>query len=280
MNVLLTGGSGFVGRHLRRQLSSGSDVHAPTSSEMDVRDLDAVRRVFEAHKPTICIHLAAQGSQRVALEDPERTHAVNCRGAANVLEAAGSRCRVVLLSSCHVYGPPERLPVDEEHPTRGRGIYAESKMAAEAEAFARDDRDWVLVRAFNLTGPGQTDHFAASEWAHAWARGAREIQTGNLNLRRDYMDVRDACAGIELLSRRAPSRSVFNLCSGRSVLLSDLFALAAPGAKAIWDRERARSTDLPEIRGCSKRANALGWAPEISLEKSLSDLRERLSAPS
>jgi GDP-4-dehydro-6-deoxy-D-mannose reductase len=278
MRILVTGGSGFLGHHLLSQLQGTAHVLAPSSKEMDIRDAQAVRRVFQSHQPEICFHLAAQGSQRVALEAPEETDAVNRQGTAHVLEAAGSGCRVVLLSSCHVYDAPTRLPVDEEHPTRGEGPYAKSKMAAEAEAFSRRDRDWVLVRPFNLTGPGQSPEFAAADWAHQWVGGAREIQTGDLDLRRDYMDVRDACEGLRILAERAPRREIFNLCTGQAVALREVFELAAPGARPIQDKSRLRAHDVPELRGCAKKAAALGWTPKIPLSTSLSDLREGLSA--
>jgi GDP-4-dehydro-6-deoxy-D-mannose reductase len=151
-------------------------------------------------------------------------------------------------------------------------------MAAEAEAFSRRDRDWVLVRPFNLTGPGQSPEFAAADWAHQWVGGAREIQTGDLDLRRDYMDVRDACEGLRILAERAPRREIFNLCTGQAVALREVFELAAPGARPIQDKSRLRAHDVPELRGCAKKAAALGWTPKIPLSTSLSDLREGLSA--
>jgi GDP-4-dehydro-6-deoxy-D-mannose reductase len=280
MRVLLTGGTGFVGRHLQQQFDASTVVFSPTSAEMDVREPESVKKAFRGFLPNLCIHLAAQSSQRRAFQQPVQTQMLNLQGTANVLEAAGPDCRVVLFSSCHVYGEPASLPIVESHPSNGTGVYAQSKIAAEHHAMGRLDRDWTLVRLFNLTGPGQSSHFAASDWAHQWAEGLKKIQTGDLSLLRDYLDVRDACVGIRTLAERAVSRQITNICSGESVALEDVFKWAAPGATGVSDSHRIRPNEPQEIRGCSKRLRALGWQPKIPLDQSLADLRALINAQS
>lgn len=280
MRVLLTGGTGFVGQHMQQQFGASTTLFAPTSAQMDVRDAESVKKAFRGFLPNLCIHLAAQASQRRALEQPEQTHLTNVQGTANVLEAAGSNCRVVLFSSCHVYGIPQSLPIAESHPTNGTGAYAQSKIAAEHHVRGCLDRDWILLRLFNLTGPGQSSHFAASDWAHQWARGSKKIRTGDLTLRRDYLDVRDACVAIQTLAERSVSSDITNVCSGEAVALSDVFKWAAPGATAFSDPSRIRASEPKEIRGCSKAIRSMDWKPEISLIESLSQLRAQLSVQS
>lgn len=285
MKILLTGASGFIGGHLMTELIASGPVRsgtvlAPSSEEMDVRDLASVQRAFTRFQPDLCIHLAAESSQRRAAQNPGHAHAVNVQGVEFVLEAAGSHCRVVLFSSCHVLGEPEQLPMDESHPTKGQGAYAQSKIAAEQAAHQRRDRDWIILRLFNLTGPGQAAHFAPSDWAHQWVDGKRSIPTGDLSLRRDYLDVRDACRGILMAAKGSETRQTFNVCSGEAIALSQLFEWAAPGAQARQDPARFRVHDPQEIRGCSKRIRRLGWEPRISIQRSLADLRAAISVRS
>jgi GDP-4-dehydro-6-deoxy-D-mannose reductase len=277
MKVLLTGGSGFVGKHLAAQLDTEHLVFAPSSGDLDVRDFRSVQRAFSGFKPDLCIHLAAESSPKRAQRDFENTRAVNVQGVASVLEAAGSNCRVVLFSSCHVLGEPTQLPMGESHPTNGQGAYAQSKIDAEQLALQRVDREWIILRMFNLTGPGQPAHFAASDWAHQWMEGRRCITTGDLSLRRDYLDVRDACKAILAVAEKGRSRQTINICSGESVGLKQLFDWAAPGAEPDQDDARFRVNDVQEIRGCSKRIRSLGWSPQIPIKQSLADLREEIS---
>ncbi len=278
MKVLVTGGSGFVGRHLLSQMGHAEAVFAPSSLDLDVRDYRSVAAAFARFQPDLCVHLAAQASQRRARSDPERTQTVNVEGTSNVLEAAGSKCRVVVFSSCHVLGTPQTLPMKEEHPTLGHGVYALSKIAAEQVAQGRLDRDWVLARVFNLTGPGQEPHFAASDWAQQWVAGKRRIQTGDLSLRRDYLDVRDACSAVLCLAGKARERQTVNICSGEAIALSELFAWAAPDAEALQDPARFRAEEPRIIQGCSARLRSMGWAPRFSIQQSLFDLRAEISS--
>ena len=280
MKILVTGGSGFVGHHFLSQLGHAEAVFSPSSQDLDVRDYGSVVAAFRHFQPDLCVHLAAQASQRRAQTDPEGTQAVNVQGTATILEAAGPKCRVVLFSSCHVPGNPQALPMKEEHPTLGQGAYALSKIAAERVAQGRLDRDWVLARLFNLTGPGQDRHFAASDWAQQWVAGKRRIQTGDLSLRRDYLDVRDACSAVLCLAEKARSRQTINICSGEAIALSELFAWAAPYAEALQDQTRFRREEPRIIQGCSERLRSMGWAPQISIQQSLSDLRAGISSRS
>ena len=278
MRVLVTGSTGFLGRHLVQRVPGDWSVWAPSSEELDIRDFAQCQRAFQAHAPELCIHLAAQSSQRVAWTSPEHTDQVNRRGTEN-LARLSKGCRLVYMSTCHVYGLPEFIPITEDHPTHPNGAYAVSKLRGEA-AVRTHAADAVILRGFNLIGPGQSTHFAVSDWASQALAGASSISTGNLELRRDYVDVRDAADGILALGTRANGTSVLNLSSSRSVALRTLFELAAPGCKAVVEPSRLRSNDPHEIRGCGKKAVELGWSPKIALDQSVAELVASLSAPS
>jgi len=247
---------------------------------MDVRSSDACARAFRHHNPELCIHLAAQASQRLAKSDPIQTDLINRDGCVNIAEAAGNSCRVVYLSSCHVYGPPQSLPVGEDHPLSPQGVYAQSKLAGE-DAFRKHVQgDWVIARAFNLLGPGQSTHFAVADWAAQALGGKKVIHTGDLTLKRDYLDVRDAVSGIAVLAEQAESRTHVNLCAAKARSLQSLFKLAAPGCEAVTAPERLRPDDPREIRGCNQKALSLGWTPKVPIEETIADLVVSLSVPS
>jgi GDP-4-dehydro-6-deoxy-D-mannose reductase len=126
----------------------------------------------------------------------------------NLLEAVrveAPRATVVAVSSGEVYGPPERLPVDESAPLRPQNPYAVSKASADLLAGFYADAHGLRVirpRSFNHAGPGQQPRYAIASFARQAAEGPR-IVTGNPDARRDYTDVRDVVRAYRLLAERA-----------------------------------------------------------------------------
>lgn len=286
--VLVTGAAGFAGQHvLRALLDAGRPVRgwvhrSPLPAELaavpvdtvDIRDPAACARAIAAARPSGVIHLAAVTSVGAAEADPEAAHRVNVLGTRNVLAPLPDALPSVLASTCHVYGASAALPIDERAPLRPIGVYARTKVGAEAAAQAVHPAT-VLARAFHHTGPGQAPTFALAQWARDLAEGVRPVRTGDLGLRRDYCDVRDIARGYLHLLDHAQPGAVVNLCSGRAPSLGALLQLMAGAAPVeaapnpAWFREH----DPPEIRGDPSRAAALGWHPRIPLARTLEDLR-------
>ena len=277
MRVLLTGGSGFLGRHLLKLWGQrGLALHAPDSTAWDLRNADRTQDVLRETKPELVVHLAAYTSVVGAEGLPQAVRAVNVSGTENLLAALSRHApsaRLVFTSTCHVYGPPRTLPVPESHPLAPVGTYALSKREAETRVQAWEG-DAVIVRPFHLTGPGQPSSHAASDWARQAAAGAETIHCGDLSLRRDFLDVRDAVEGLWVAAHRAPRGSVLNLCSGRSVPLADVLKTVAPGCRPFTSADRLRQHDVPDLRGDPTALQGLGWRPRIPLRASLLALRE------
>jgi nucleoside-diphosphate-sugar epimerase len=286
MKALVTGADGFAGRWLCRLLvGQGWDVDgwvrcppvAPIAGVLyrtvDIRDASACEQAMRS--PDEVYHLAAMTHVGAAAASPDDAWKTNVEGTRNVLGKAPSGCRPMLVSTCHVYGRPQFLPLTESHPLAPVGTYARTK--AEAERAARECRpDVVIARAFHHTGPGQPARFALSEWAEALSSEVATIRTGDLELRRDYSDVRDIVAGYVHLLRTAPPGAIVNLCSGRAPTLREMLALLNGGRspRTETDPNRLRPGDVQELRGDPSVALALGWRPRIGLAETLRDLRQ------
>jgi GDP-4-dehydro-6-deoxy-D-mannose reductase len=291
--ALVTGGSGFVGRHLVAELDGGAV--APTHAELDLLDAPAVGRVLAATGPACVFHLAAHASVSRSWEAPAAVVRDNLEMTANLLEAVRHEAPdavVVVASSSEVYGPPERLPVDESAPLRPQNPYAVSKAAGDLLAGQYADAHGLRVirlRAFNQAGPGQSDDYVvgtiARQVAEAEAAGARSavVRTGNPDLARDFTDVRDTVRAY--VSAAGLPAGVYNVCSGRATSVGGIVELARRATRLDVrhevDPSRVRAHDVPEVRGSAERlARASGWGPTIPLAQTVADAvdywRERL----
>jgi len=301
--ALVTGCNGFVGRALVERLAGGGfevwgadRVPAPAGFRGtscltgDLADAAFVARVVEAAKPDCVVHLAAQASVRQSFDEPVATLADSTLPALHLLNnmrVTGSQARVLLVGSADEYGTvaPEHLPLTESTEVNPESPYALAKSIQHqyGRMFARlYGVDAVMTRSFNHTGPGQRDAFVLSNFARQVAeirrgRHAPVIDVGNLEVRRDFLDVRDVCDAYVVLLKRGRSGETYNVCSGRSYrirdLLDQLCALAGVAVKIHVDQARLRPVDMPELRGDpAKMAEHTGWTARIPIEETLQSL--------
>ena len=296
MRVLVTGATGFVGRHLVAHLVSECDD--VSISEAEITDPEALEADFSrCGRPEAVYHLAAQADVGASFDDPATTLRTNVEGTFNVLDAArraGAR-RVVAVSSADAYGIVAQacLPVREDAPLRPVTPYGASKAAAEmvcVQAGAGRGPDGasralevIRARAFNHLGPGQSDRFVAAALAARIVAnersGADVVHVGNLEARRDFTDVRDVVRAYRLLALHGRPGEAYNVCSGVSRRVGDLaerlVALARHPMRLEVDDRLLRPVEVAETRGDpSKLRQATGWRPEVPLEKTLDDLLE------
>ena len=286
MRALVTGATGFVGRHLVAHLfAAGDDV---AISEAEITDPGSLEADFRDGRPDAVYHLAAQADVQASFADPAQTLRVNVEGTFNVLEAArrAGAGRVVVVSSADVYGrvEPSSLPVDEAAAVRPVTPYGASKAGAEmvcVQAGLGRGMDVVRVRAFNHLGPGQSDRFVAAALACRVAanerNGSEVVRVGNLQAMRDFTDVRDVVRAYRLLAEHGAAGDVYNVCSGTARAVSELadalIARARHPMRLAADGELLRPVDVAEMRGDpSKLHDATGWHPQVSLEQTLDDL--------
>ncbi len=287
MRAIITGASGFVGRHLTETLAAnGHEVVAYNRAEFQRAlplGLDNVDVVF---------HLAGQSFVPESIASPLETYETNIMGTARIARAitnyaktTGKGPRVIFASSGEVYGnvPFELLPITEETRTNPHNPYAASKAAAEALLLAEYwsfGLDVVIARVFNAIGPRQNTRFAIADFAAQLRRigdGApARIAVGNLDAQRDFLDVRDVAAAYLALAERGASGGIYNICSGKPQslrsLLHALIEISGMEVEILDDPLRMRPTDTPVVVGANfKLCAETGWQPRRSLTTTLED---------
>jgi GDP-4-dehydro-6-deoxy-D-mannose reductase len=271
-----------------REPVSGDDdaTRSATWIVADLLDPAAARASVETAEPDVVVHLAGQAYVPRSWEDPAGTFHANTSMTINLLDAVrdvAPSAHVVLVASGEMYGPPERLPVDESAPLRPQNPYAVSKVATEVIGrFYADAHGLHVVRAraFNHAGPGQSPTYAISSFAKQVAAGQLagddpiRVVTGNPDARKDYTDVRDVVEAYRLLADAEPD--AYNVCSGSSIGISEIVArlgvVTGTRVDHVVDEALVRRNEVTEIRGARDRITAAtGWEPRIPLETTLSD---------
>ncbi len=302
--VVVTGGAGTVGSHVvdaalaegarevialdalvRGVADNLSDALATGRArlhELDIRDRDAVHAAIAG--ADVVFHQAALRWTRCQ-EAPRECHEVMVDGTFNVLEAAAAArvSRVVLASSAVVYGEPERLPIDEDHPLRGTTVYGAAKVANEqlARAFAHlHGIPTVSLRYFNVYGPRMDIRSRWTEvmvkWLDRIDRGEPLVVYGDGSASADYVYVGDVARANMLACQAAAA--VVNVCTGVETSLRELadVLLRVTGSNVGIEYRPEPAGSLPARRygDPARTAELLGFRAEVSLQDGLRRLIE------
>ena len=301
--VLVTGAAGFAGSHLIDLLAAdGREIvawhrpggPAPTAAQsttwqaVDLLDARSVRYAIDRLRPTEVYHCAGAAHVGRSWNDTASTFAANVRGTHHLLQAlsqADVESRVMIPGSAMIYQPANE-PLTEEHPLVPPNPYGLSKLAQELLGrHASTDRVVVTIgRAFNHVGPRQDASFVASDFARQIARieagqHEPEVVVGNLDARRDVVDVRDTVRAYRAILERGRACRPYNVSSGRAIAVGEMLDLMVSRARVPVrvrvDAARYRPNDLPLLVGDASRIrDELGWTPMIPLSQTLDDLVE------
>lgn len=303
MNVLVTGATGFLGRHLTALLvERGYGVFGLTRHPVpagaagirwlraDLGDTTAVANAIARAAPERVFHLAARTpancGDAVTAAEWLRDGAVATHHLLEALYATGRAPRVLLASSSAVYGhvPLSEQPIVEQRPLRPVTLYGVAKATAEMVGglFTAKGLPTIVARPFNLLGPGEPTRMLTSHLARQVAGVPPDAKTGKIRVRhlatsRDYTDVRDAARALVLAIEHGPPGTAFNVCSGRATPASRLVDVFSSLRRVRLEVEETgpgpTPDDVASQVGDGRKLEALtGWTPEIPLERSLGEL--------
>lgn len=302
--VLVTGATGFLGRHVCAALiDQGISVHGlhrsasrPVTSgrSADISwhgvtlvDTEAVLTLLDRIRPEGIIHCAGiVGHPPGGLSALLDANLLPTASLLDALEKLETRCPLVLVSSAAVYGRPACLPVDENAPLAPVNSYGVSKAAQELlgqSAFLGRDLPVICARPFNLLGSGLSTSLFASDFsrqiAAAELAGHGQLHVGNLAAGRDFIDVQDAAAGLIALLKQGTPGEAYNLCRGEPATIGEctehLLSLARVPITIEQQSGRFRQSEIDMHFGNPQRIQAqTGWKVTVPLTDSLASTLE------
>jgi nucleoside-diphosphate-sugar epimerase len=294
VRTLVTGASGFTGRYLVEKLlgrghtvietvGARNEPETPTRLRLDITSPDDCRRVIDAVRPDYIVHLAAISF--VGHNDPLDFYRVNVIGTLNLLEACAAvghtPRKLLIASSANVYGNVTSDAIDESFPVTPVNHYAASKAAMETMVRTWFDRLPILiVRPFNYTGRGQTSNFLVPKIVEHFARRESSIELGNIDVARDFSDVRYVASAYEALLDSEAAAETVNVCTGTPYTLRDILAKASDltghELEIHVNPAFVRQTDVKMLAGSPAKLRSL--VPAVEAIPFIDTLRWMLAA--
>jgi UDP-glucose 4-epimerase len=313
--VIITGGSGFIGRHLVKKLITNRQCSVAlianttnlaarhlqeatplTFYAVDIRDREAILNIFGDEKADTCIHLAAKTSVADSIKNPKETMDINVNGTLNVLDACyNSKVNnFVFASSAAVYGDVRELPISENASLMPLSPYGKSKMLAEELVFRYDQlmkiQNTVSLRIFNVYGRenvSQSD--VISKFAARLSKGLSPIIHGDGNHTRDFVSVDDVVDAILLSAKAMENRynghfdfpPVFNIGSGTAKSINEIahkmIAISGLELDPIYEKGNQDSgVILHSYADMTKAKSVLQFVARKDLEEGLREIIEQM----
>lgn len=269
MKILVTGGSGFIGKKLINLLCKKGEFEvfgANVEEMMDLTNPCSVQRVLVKVKPDFVVHLAALTF--VPNNNPVDFYAVNTIGTENLLKAIVeldvARLGVLCFSTAGVYGIQEVKLLSESLTPKPVNHYSMSKHCMEHVVNKyRGFRNITIVRPFNILGSGQNVNFLVPKIVNAFARKDKIIELGNLDSVRDFVSADDCCDIIYRLINKPIMNEIINICTGIGCSVYQVFQLLCEISEHQMEIKQnaqfVRNDDIPQMIGDpSKLLNILG----------------------
>jgi len=308
---LITGFSGFVGQHFVEYLEScgqdclvrGLDVHEPYFDfgqfkkvrigfeTIDLLSKNRVEYIIHEFQPDYIIHLASFSSVAFSWKEPIASFQNNTNIYLNLLEAvrkANLPTRILSVGSSEEYGNvnEEELPLREEMPLKPVSPYAVSRVSQEllSQIYVTGyDLDIIMTRSFNHIGPYQKDIFVIPSFVKQLVQlkkegvEPKELRTGNINVIRDFTDVRDVVSAYYQLLMQGEKGEIYNVCSGKGWTLQEIIDLVSGmlniKVRVQPDTTLFRPDDNKIVIGSNEKLKkAIKWESRYSLRQSLQDM--------
>jgi len=294
VRTLVTGASGFTGRYLVDNLrerghtvietfAGRDEEETPTRLRLDITSPENCRRVIETVRPDYIVHLAAISF--VGHDDPLDFYRVNVLGTLNLLEACAATGhtprKALIASSANVYGNVTSDAIDESFPLMPVNHYAASKAAMETMVHTWFDRLPILiVRPFNYTGRGQASNFLVPKIVEHFARREPSIELGNIDVARDFSDVRYVVRAYEALLDSDAASETVNVCTGTPYTLREILSAASDLTRhklqVNINPAFVRQADVKVLAGSPAKLRAL--VPQVQAIPFMDTLRWMLAA--
>jgi nucleoside-diphosphate-sugar epimerase len=270
--LLVTGAAGFIGRALVKRLRQTDNTVIEFDLDRgDITVPDALR-AFESNPVDYVFHLAGKTFVPESWKDPYSFFQVNALGTLNVLELCRKTGAGLTYLSSYLYGEPDYLPIDEEHPVKSYNPYSQSKVIADTtcQFYSKHFQMPITIfRPFNVYGPGQSSLFLISEIiSKVMDSTVQEVEVMDLRPRRDYIYIDDLVDAL-ILSVGKP-HGIFNLGSGYSVSVEEIIKLVMKHAgitKPYHSKGITRQNEIFDLfANIGKACQALNWEPHTTFE--------------
>jgi len=277
--ILLTGSMGFIGSHFLRKLTSTYKViglnnaldkklenyypikkNITNLNSIDIpNDLDSI------------IHLAALTDTKYCEQHPRECFETNVNGTQNMLEIARKKdAKFVYVSTSHVYGKPNKLPIKENDPKHPLSIYASSKLAGEVccMGYAYSyDMDISIARLFSVYGPKSPSHLVTSKIMSQLTKTS--ISLGNLKSERDFIFIDDVISALKIILLKTRGYNEYNVGNGKSYSILNICEIIKKLSKYHTPvkscNDLLRKNDVAKIVCNPAKLKQLGWKPKVSI---------------
>lgn len=278
MKILVTGADGFTGKYFIAEAKKNG--HEIIALKSNLNDVALLNLEILSIVPDAVVHLAAISF--VGHDNDDEFYHVNVIGTLNLLKALIQSCptppRVLLASSANIYGTPDIEMIDESVIAAPVNHYAVSKLAMEFMVKTYFDKlPIVITRPFNYTGAGQHENFLIPKIVAHFQRGDKVIELGNLDVSRDFSDVRDVVASyLSLLDSNASSTFV-NICSGQAIALRDAInmmnIIAGYEIEVKVNPAFVRANEIPRLCGNNNYLKKLiNFSPKYTFDQTLKSM--------
>ena len=277
MKIAVTGSCGFIGSHLVKRLAQlGTQVvEIDITKGIDVSDWQQLEKADEFD---LLFHLAAKSYVPDSYESPRLFYYSNIIGTLNALELCRIRKAQMVYVSSYVYGRPKYLPIDEKHPVSAFNPYAQTKIIAEqlCQAYNRDFAlPVVIVRPFNIYGPGQNENFLIPTII-------RQVKTGKVVLKdprpkRDFLFVDDFIELLfKLIDYDKKDYACFNAGSSESFSIKQLVDIindiSSIKFEVVFENQQRKNEIMDTVADISKAKKILNWRPKVTIKEGLQRL--------